>query len=587
MSILIKTVRISGFRGLENIEVHLDKTTVLTGMNNSGKTSFLKALQLSLGSKQFISHDDFYINKSIISEKIIIDMLIVPITEDGKYLEEFTEEFEILFTTDRIRNGVDGQAFVPLRTVIKFDIMKNSYNIQQYILQDWPEFEGGDGVKWFETEDGKRTIFHFDEMPFYYMDAKRDILEDTRLKNSYLGRMLSKIEYSPSDLRDIEEQIKALNEKAVSSNDILANIKSSLTELNTAMDSRGDGIEITPFTKKIRDLNKGLTIYYTDKADSFSMEYHGMGTRSWSSLLTLKSFITLLSNNAKKEESVFYPVLAIEEPEAHLHPNAQKKLFRQMDAIVGQKVISTHSPYISATADIKQLRNFYKDKTVTCGRLLEDGLDHEDVRKIKRQVIHTRGEIFFSKLIIFFEGETEEQALPILAEKYFGMTPVELAVDFVGVGGCNSYLPFVRFAEAFNIPWLIFSDAENTPEKQIKASVKDQFSKCGSKKSEAECIIFLDDGNCLEQQFLDDGYSDEIKNAIISVTKYENEKHKSAKVKEIYNYGNEELYKVITGNKTKYGPAIAEQILNSTKSLPPKIIDLFDRVSEILQLNKV
>jgi putative ATP-dependent endonuclease of OLD family len=280
-------------------------------------------------------------------------------------------------------------------------------------------------------------------------------------------------------------------------------------------------------------------------------------------------------------------VLAIEEPEAHLHPNAQKKLFRQMDAIVGQKVISTHSPYISATADIKQLRNFYKDKTVTCGRLLEDGLDHEDVRKIKRQVIHTRGEIFFSKLIIFFEGETEEQALPILAEKYFGMTPVELAVDFVGVGGCNSYLPFVRFAEAFNIPWLIFSDAENTPEKQIKASVKDQFSKCGSKKSEAECIIFLDDGNCLEQQFLDDGYSDEIKNAIISVTKYENEKHKSAKVKEIYNYGNEELYKVITGNKTKYGPAIAEQILNSTKSLPPKIIDLFDRVSEILQLNKV
>ena len=106
------------------------------------------------------------------------------------------------------------------------------------------------------------------------------------------------------------------------------------------------GIEITPFTKKVRDLNKGLTIYYTDNHDSFSMEYHGMGTRSWSSLLTLKSFITLLSKNAEKEKSVFFPVLAIEEPEAHLHPNAQKKLFRQIDAIAGQKIISTHSPYI-------------------------------------------------------------------------------------------------------------------------------------------------------------------------------------------------------------------------------------------------
>ncbi|VVH59580.1 FIG131328: Predicted ATP-dependent endonuclease of the OLD family, partial [uncultured Gammaproteobacteria bacterium] len=37
MNILIKTIRISGFRGLENIEVELEQTTVLTGMNNTGK----------------------------------------------------------------------------------------------------------------------------------------------------------------------------------------------------------------------------------------------------------------------------------------------------------------------------------------------------------------------------------------------------------------------------------------------------------------------------------------------------------------------------------------------------------------------
>ena len=59
MSILIKTVRINGFRGLENIEVELEQTTVLTGTNNTGKTSFLKALQLSLGNRNFLSQDDF------------------------------------------------------------------------------------------------------------------------------------------------------------------------------------------------------------------------------------------------------------------------------------------------------------------------------------------------------------------------------------------------------------------------------------------------------------------------------------------------------------------------------------------------
>jgi putative ATP-dependent endonuclease of OLD family len=585
MSILIKVVRISGFRGLENVEVSLEQTTVLTGMNNNGKTSFLKALQLALGSRQFVSQDDFFLHGSSTSEKIIIDLLIVPIAGDGKQEANFSDEWEILFTTDRIRNNSYGEAFVPLRTIITFDIIKNNYYAQQFILQDWPDFEQ-DADKWFETDNGKKINFHFDEIQFYYMDAQRDILEDTKFKTSYLGKMLSKVEYSPEDIKDIEAQIKSLNEKAVSSSDILSNIKTVLKELNTAMDSRSEGVEITPFTKKVRDLNKGLTIYYTDNQDSFPMEYHGMGTRSWSSLLTLKSFISLLSKNAEKEKSVFFPVLAIEEPEAHLHPNAQKKLFRQIEAIAGQKIISTHSPYISATAKLDQLRNFYKDTKVTCGRITMDSLSPEDIRKINRQVINTRGEIFFSKLIIFFEGETEEQALPIFAQKYFGKTPVELAVDFVGVGGHGNYLPFIRFAEAFNIPWLIFSDAENTPDKNIKASVQDQYSQCGTQKTETECIVFLDDGKNFEKQLIDDGYGDEIKKAIISLGVYANEQHKEAKVQEIENYNNDKLYEVITGNKNQYGPAIAEQIISSGKDLPPKVSELFGRISVILKMEE-
>jgi len=292
MSILIKTVRIAGFRGLENLEVTLERTTILTGMNNAGKTSFLKALQLALGNRQFVSQDDFFIQGSVVSEKIIIDLLIVPIDDSGIRCEDFSEDWEILFTTDRIRNDIDGKAFVPLRTIITFDAIKNSYKTQQFILQEWPEFKQDD-IDWFGVDNSKKTSFHFDEVPFFYMEAQRDILEDTNLRSSYLGKMLSKIEYSKEDIKEIEEQIELLNEKAVSSNDILSNIKTTLKELDTAMDTRSEGIEITPFTKKIRDLNKGLTIYYTDRHDSFSMEYHGMGTRSWSSLLTLKSFVAL------------------------------------------------------------------------------------------------------------------------------------------------------------------------------------------------------------------------------------------------------------------------------------------------------
>ena len=471
MSILVKTIRVSGLRGLQNIEVDLEPVTVLTGMNNTGKTSFLKAMQIALGNRQFITQDDFYASDNNSSDRIIVDMKIVPIGEDGQISNDFGADWEVLFTEERITIDTEGKSFIPLRTVVTYDKIKATYKSDQYILPDWPPFENEEHVFWYETANGNEKVFHYDEVKFFYMDAQRDILEDMKVRNSYLGKMISKIEYSKEDVIKIEQQIKELNEQAVNSSDILSNIKTTLKELDSAMDTSSEGVEITPFTKKIRDLNKGLSIHYSDNKDSFSMEYHGMGTRSWSSLLTLKSFINLLNKNAEKEQTPFFPILAIEEPEAHLHPNAQKKLYSQIEGVKGQKIISTHSPYIAASAKLSQIRNFYKDDaSVSCGVINTKELLPEEIRKIKRQVIKTRGEILFSKAIVFFEGETEEQALPIFAEHYFEEIPVEMGIDFVGVGGSGNYLPFLRIAQSLKIPWFIFSDGEKDAKRSVRSA---------------------------------------------------------------------------------------------------------------------
>ena len=571
MSILIKTVRISGFRGLKNIEVELEETTVLTGMNNTGKTSFLKALQLVFSSYQSISKEDFFIQENAVAEKIIVDILIVP-TE-----RNFSENWEILFTTGRIRGGGVDDIFVPIRTIVTFDPIKNDYKIQKFVLQSWPEFKN-EQRDWFNVDNGKKSIFYFDEIPFFYMGAQRDILEDTKLRNSYLGRMLSKIEYSKEDIKSMEEQIESLNEKAVNSSDILSNIKKNLEELDSALDRDSKGIEITPFTKKIRDLNKGLTIYYTDNLDSFSMEYHGMGTRSWSSLLTLKAFIHLLSRNAEKEEAVFFPLLAIEEPEAHLHPNAQKKLYGQIDAIPGQKIISTHSPYIATSAKLKQIRSFYKGKTIICGQIKID--NSEETRKINRQVVNTRGEIFFSRAIVLLEGESEEQALPLFYKKHFKKSPAEMGVNFIGVGGHGNYSLFIRFSESLKIPWFIFSDGEPS----VVKSVRSQINNSSTDKTKNDNIVFLEEGKDFEKQLIEDGFSGEIKTAIIASEDFENEQYKQSKSQEIKNYSSDELYKNLKNNKTKYAPVIAEQIIQSEKQLPLNIVALFEKIAVILKI---
>lgn len=610
MSILIKTIRVFGFRGLQNIEVDLKPVTVLTGMNNTGKTSFLKAVQIALGNRQFITQDDFYISDSVSPDKIIVDIKIVPVGKDGKTCNDFSENWEDLFTEDRIMIDTEDKSFIPLRTIVTYDDIKATYKSKQYILPDWPLFENESHVFWYQAENGKEKAFNYDEVPFFYMDAQRDILEDMKARNSYLGKMISKIEYSQEDVKNIEQQIKDLNEKAVSSSSILSNIKATLKELDSAMDTSSEGVEITPFTKKIRDLSKGLSIYYSDKKDSFSMEYHGMGTRSWSSLLTLKAFINLLDKNAEKEQTPFFPILAIEEPEAHLHPNAQKKLYGQIEGVKGQKIIATHSAYIAASAELHQLRNFYKNDSVACGAINTEELTPEDIRKIKRQVINTRGELFFSKAIVYCEGETEEQAFPIFAEHFFKKTPVEMGIDFVGVGGKGNYLPFLRVAEALKMPWFILSDGEKDTIKSLEKSLEQLYNR--KIEIEKESNVFVLDKDCdFEKYLLEKDYVDEIKSAFVKLhsdTYLEDEIRKKDGTKKeriktdvvcdkcsqnIYqdilrNYNGDQgfkdaLYDCMISQKTQFGPVIAEAIIESQKALPPKVTELLEKIKSLLE----
>ena len=606
--ILIKTIRIKGFRGLENIEVDLEKTIVLTGANNTGKSSILYALQLAFGNHQFISQDDFFIKENSASQQIIIDVLIVPIDDKRCICNNFTDDWTSLFTADRIKLDPDdpNKSQVPFRTKIKFDLTTNSFKKEQFSINGWPKFKEN-STNWFDKDDGDKIPFYFDEIPFFYIDAQRDILKDIKLKNSYLGKMISKIEYTEKDIKDIEEQIKSLNIKAVDSSAILSHIKTVLGEINSTMSTDNTSIEIVPFTKKVRDLNKGLSIYYADQKDSFSMEYHGMGTRSWSSLLTLKTFISSLTKNAQEKSNVFFPILAIEEPEAHLHPNAQKQLYRQINDIEGQKIISTHSPYVTTTAAIKQLRNLYKNQIgVLCGQLDTNQLLPEDQRKIERKVMNTRGEILFSKLLILCEGETEEQALPIFAKKCFKnnkqeqslskketkkqASPIvedkqplsEIGLNTIGVGGHN-YKPFLRFALSFNIPWVIFSDADEKDKKSIKEKVKEQLKELKLKEKENKQVVFLDDGKNFESQLIKDEFEDEIKEAIIDIKKYGNPEDEQ----KIRDLNSDQLKKKLGDknfiSKASLGPAIAKQIINSKKNLPPKIEELFKKIKIIME----
>ncbi len=581
-NILIDKIRISGFRGLNDFEMDLCMTTVLTGMNNVGKTTVLKALQLALGSKTFLSTEDFNIRKNDRSTQIIIDVRIVAVDDKGNRMGLFGENWESVFT-DNIQYGPDGKAMLPLRTTILYNILKGDFDKTQFVLKEWESEQ----TRWQDLAVSKSKL-RTESIPFYYIEAQRDVVEDMKLRTSFLGKMLSEVpkSYDEKDIEALEVMIADLNEEAVSKSEILSIIQKALSGVDTAIDHKDSSINISPFAKKIRDLNKNISIQYGENEETFTMDYHGMGTRSWSSLLTFKAFLNQSVKYSSTAENPYFPVIAIEEPEAHLHPNAQKKLYNQIKDIPGQKIISTHSPYIAACAELNEIRNLYKGADIVeYGSLDLEEILPEDQRKIKQKVINTKGEIFFSKALVLFEGETEEQALPILAEKHFGCPASELGIDFVGVGGAGSYYPFIKFANDLNIPWFIFSDGEDGPVKNMSKAVQKSKGSSFTNINNESNVFIIDLKEDFEKYIIRLNYLEDIKDYIKSVElpNCANGSHKSRKITEIDAYTSEYILNESKAHKTKFALIYAYAIYNSEKPLPPLVIALFDRIKNELR----
>ncbi|OXS16194.1 ATP-dependent endonuclease [Zobellella denitrificans] len=510
MSIQIDIIRICGFRGISNIEMTLPRVTVLLGQNNAGKTSVIKALQLAIGDySRYLSDEDFHIGEDgKRQDTITIDIRLIPV-EGGARASEFSESWQQEFGA-KIQAEAGGKQYVAIRTTAKPDRVKGGYIIDRYEMESWPENAG-----WEEVSYRKKLGKRLESVPFISIDAQRDIHNELKEKSSFVGRVLSSVEYDDKDVAELERMVAEVNKEAIEKSEPLKRLKTHLDNLTQSFEGAGQ-TELTPFPKKIRDLSKRFSVNFGESdRSSFSMEYHGMGTRSWASMLTVKAFTELLAKNHEEEAEPFFPIMAAEEPEAHLHPNAQRTLYRQLIDVPGQVIISTHSPYIAGLAELHEIKYLSKQDNSVQVYQLRAEFENDDLRKLKREVVHSRGEILFSKAIVLSEGETEEQALPELFESYTGKSPFSLGINFLGVNGSGAkYRPFLILAKDLNIPVFIFSDGEVKTVEDLRKNYEKIF---GPTDIENAPNITILEGTDFEGYLLSEGYKDLIEETIQEV----------------------------------------------------------------------
>lgn len=495
MKLKIETMRIAGFRGIRNLEINLPHVAVLIGSNNSGKTSVIKALELALGDyEREIQKEDFYIGPDgKPADKIVVDVLIKG--TQGQLPSEWMDRYKL----EASQNGIS------LRTVVTIDDSGVTTNVERFLLTEWLPYN-----LWDPDTLVNPQMIHLQKeaISLISVGPQRDIHEEFKEGNSFIRRILSHIEYTEKEIAELERKTRDINDLAVSYSPRLQQLKRHLDEMNLSFKHIGH-TTLAPFPMKVRDFTKAVSINFgQNAAQLFTMEYHGMGTRSWASLLTVKAFLELLV----RHDPLTLPIVAAEEPEAHLHPQAQKTLYKQLLNIPGQVIITTHSPYIAGLADVASLRFMRNTPNGVEVRQLRSDITPEDLNRLQEEIINSRGELLFSNGIVLSEGKTEERALPILFESFSKIPDFENGINFVAVNGSGAkYRPFLILAHDLNIPVYILSDGEEKTLRELKRHYDNVFGEGSFEHSQN--IVILDDTD-FEGYLLQEGYAGIIEKAI-------------------------------------------------------------------------
>ena len=604
--IAVTTVRVLNFRSLANVEVELGDLTVVIGANNAGKTSFLDALFAAIGAgRKLLSVDDVRLEPAEATapktREIMIDVKLQPVGDDGKVLDAYPAGsfWTGLWGTLGIAVDAEFKEFTPIRTTLKWSAVKGEYMMERKFLKEWRDF--GDWTN-AAVHDRLVSAAQMEPIALHYVDAKRDLDDDLRRPGSFWRRLTEDLGLSATDIDAMEVTLSEINQMIVDKSEILKHLKENLAGLQKVVSSDSGGVDIAPVARKLRDLSKGVDVSFsTTGAQSFPLARHGMGTRSLASLLVFRAFASWRNKQATKGGDKVHSILGLEEPESHLHPQAQRSLFSHIKQIPGQRIVSTHSPYFAGQAQLEELRLFMKKggDTIVTRIDLTPLTDTNDVRKLQETVIDTRGDILFSRGVVLFEGQTEEQALPIWAQEYWGSTIHELGFCFVRTNGTD-YFPFIWLAKALSIPWYVFADGEEQPVKDLDSALK----KVGEKDSTSHPnVIVHPKGKNFESQLIDEGYMTEIELALDAMSgqkgyldDYIKDKHgqkgKKGVVRDYQSAGGREraAFDALSSAKTSVSKHLGHVIIahnNPVRRFPKTIEALLKIVGDAHELKKV
>lgn len=449
--IRISRITIRNFRCIGELQVDLEPgTTYLVGENNAGKTSILLALWSALGSRRPLDYD---LRRDVADRpaaEASVDVFVVP--SDG---ERFSTELRQRLLSVQ-RDPSTRTETVAIRTVFQSSREGNVLSTRRLFLQ--PDRDGA----WTPVAAPRLPPDLMSRLEAHFLDASRDLVEELGNRTSVWGRVLAdlQIDQHPEQgegRHELEQALADLARRVRDSSPVLRTLQDDLAGIADAQASVGT-VEVQPLPPHLEELGRTAeVVLHQPQQPALPLRQHGLGSRSLATMLVFQT----LAKFRLGADSGFTPHLLtlLEEPEAHLHPQAIFALRTLLDRLPGQRIVSTHSSQLVADADPRSVRLIRRSaESITIV-----GLPPETARRVaqfRRFVERPFGEIVFARAIVLCDGSTERYVLPILLADHFKCNPAGLGVSFVDCESMNKphTQMIIRAAHDLDLPWLAFTD---------------------------------------------------------------------------------------------------------------------------------